>query len=285
MESILFPLWTSFLATPSHNHWRLVSCKNRPEIHSKPKPSQFQFHPPLCVAQHNQDMSHLALKVCKRKPSLEICNWKGWCCSTTWQPLLVLNVLLPWREKSWHKKCDPLKGYPKVFQVNISRSQKPSHVIQKYVMYIGVHNVYGTFWKTWSSTKSQQNLYPAYLYQVTKTLGIFVNFPPVTAHFRCFKTPASLSNISTSSASNVLLTTARCTMLSPLAWFKVAWTWKLRESILFNQIGTERSWNINNITSCLISRGTNNKNVRGIEICHHFSYIQEDDFSKHWSMT
>ncbi len=121
-------------------------------------------------------MSHLALKVCKRKPSLEICNWKGWCCSTTWQPLLVLNVLLPWREKSWHKKCDPLKGYPKVFQVNISRSQKPSHVIQKYVMYIGVHNVYGTFWKTWSSTKSQQNLYPAYLYQVTKTLASLLTF-------------------------------------------------------------------------------------------------------------
>lgn len=66
----------------------------------------------LLLPQHNQDMSHLALKVCKRKPSLKICNWKGWCCSTTWQPLLVLNVLLPWRETSWHKKIGPSTGIP-----------------------------------------------------------------------------------------------------------------------------------------------------------------------------
>ena len=33
---------------------------------------------------------------------------------------------------------------------------------------------------------------------------------------------------------------------------------------------------LNNMTSFLIARGTNSKNVRGIEISNHFSHIEED---------
>ena len=155
MEWILFPLCTGVLGNPKPD---LLVAKTGLKFTENRNLASFNFTT-LLLPQHNQDMSHLALKVCKRKPSLKICNWKGWCCSTTWQPLLVLNVLLPWREKSWHKKSDPQRESQRALSQHYVH--KSHLMLYKNVLCTLVYKMYmipDTFWKTWSSTKSQQKL-------------------------------------------------------------------------------------------------------------------------------
>lgn len=151
-------------------------------------------------------------------------------------------------------------------------------------VYIGAHNVYGTFWNTWSSTKSQQNLYSAYLFQIpqfpTVSLLTFRNCSSVRMLQDSSLTLQHLHVISFQCTSHhrVVYDAFTTAMVQGCLNLKIAGkiSSKTTPPIVFARLGRKEAGMFKWHDLMVDIKGTNSKNVRGIEISNRFGYIQED---------